>query len=135
MRWLTWLLLFGLFLPGCDETPSERRPITRQANKKGVHLLLDDGRFAWPEAVWPEHLHYARQAVGEWGYVTELVRLDDLDPTKWQRFMDICAELHLTPILRLATTYDQTAGWWTAPPPNGNGRYTISYLVHFDWEI
>jgi hypothetical protein len=92
-------------------------------NKLGVHLLLDDGRNAWPTEIWPVHLEYARQAVGEWGYVTELVRIDDLDPSRWQYFMDLCAELHLKPILRLATTYDQEAGWWIAPEPDENGTY------------
>ncbi|MCA9977804.1 MAG: hypothetical protein KC413_18720, partial [Anaerolineales bacterium] len=91
----------------------------------GIHLLLDDGRNHWPPAIWPEHLAYARELVGDWGYVTQLVRLDDLDSDKWQLFMDLCADLHLTPILRLATTYDQTAGWWLAPPPDdNNSSYT-----------
>jgi len=91
--------------------------------KLGVHLLLDDGRNAWPIDVWPTHLQYARQAVDEWGYVTELIRLDDLNPERWQVFMDLCAELNLTPILRLATTYDRKAGWWTVPPVDGDGSY------------
>jgi len=93
------------------------------SNKLGVHLLLDDGRGTWPMDVWPVHLEYARRAVGEWGYVTQLVRLDDLDPARWQVFMDLCAELHLTPILRLATTYDREADWWVAPTRDGDGSY------------
>jgi hypothetical protein len=93
------------------------------SNKLGVHLLLDDGRGTWPMHVWPVHLEYARRAVGEWGYVTQLVRLDDLDPARWQVFMDLCAELHLTPLLRLATTYDREADWWTAPPRDWGGSY------------
>ena len=133
MRCLNCLLILGLFLIGCDGISHTRRPITRQANRKGVHLLLDDGRFTWPQTVWPEHLGYARQAVGEWGYVTQLVRLDDLDPVKWQRFMAICADLHLTPILRLATTYDQTASWWTAPPPDKNGHYITTARRYADF--
>jgi len=98
-------------------------PAPSQSNKLGVHLLLDDGRNAWPTDVWPVHLGYARQAVGEWGYVTQLVRLDDLDLARWQAFMDLCAEYRLTPILRLATTYDRGADWWTAPPRDGDGSY------------
>lgn len=78
--------------------------------KFGLHLLLDDGRHAWPPALWRDHLAAARALVGDWGYVTELVRLDDLDPQRWQAFMDLCTELHLTPLLRLATTYDTQAG-------------------------
>lgn len=68
-------------------------------------------------------MQYASQAVGEWGYVTELVRLDDLDPDRWQTFMDLCADLRLIPILRLATTYDKQSGWWNAPAADEDGRY------------
>jgi hypothetical protein len=66
---------------------------------------------------------YAREAAGRWGYVTELVRMDDLDVRRWQHFMDLCATLELIPILRLATVYDQQAGWWIAPPPDADGSY------------
>jgi hypothetical protein len=92
-------------------------------NKLGVHLLLDDDRNVWPQDVWPNHLRLARQAVGEWGYVTELIRLDDLDPARWQVFFDLCAELRVTPILRVATTYDRSAEWWVAPQPDEDGSY------------
>lgn len=114
-------------------------------NKLGVHLLLDDGRNQWPEAVWREHLEYARQAVGEWGYVTQLVRIDDLNVGRWQRFMDICADLHLTPILRLATkpTFTTLDGLkylgWAAPVRDGDGTYRSTarryadFVAKLDW--
>lgn len=92
-------------------------------NKLGVHLLLDDGRNVWPIDIWSSHMTYARRAVGRWGYVTELVRMDDLDPVRWQQFMNLCTQLELTPILRLATVYDQEAGWWIAPPIDEDGTY------------
>jgi hypothetical protein len=112
------LLVVACTGPCVTPTPTPPSP-----NKLGVHLLLDDGRNVWPVDVWPVHLEYARRAVGEWGYVTQLVRLDDLDPARWQVFMDLCAEYHLTPILRLATTYDREAGWWVAPPRDGDDGY------------
>lgn len=93
------------------------------ANKLGVHLLLDDGRHQWPIERWSEHMHYGRQAVGAGGYVTQLVRADDLSVKRWQTFMDLCAELQLTPITRLATTFDHEAGWWRAPTADADGRY------------
>ncbi|MAT95674.1 MAG: hypothetical protein CL608_00785 [Anaerolineaceae bacterium] len=109
-------------------------------NKLGVHLLLDDGRFQWPVSEWENHLAYARQAVGAGGYVTELVRLDDLDVAKWQQFMDLCAAQELTPILRLATTFDREAGWWNAPPLDDDGRSYqtaaqayASFVAALDW--
>ncbi len=93
------------------------------SNKLGVHLLLADGRHDWPIERWSSHMQYARQAVGEWGFVLELVRLDDLDPARWQRFMDLCAELHLTPVLRLATSHEKRLDGWTAPPQDTDGTY------------
>jgi hypothetical protein len=105
-----------------SDVPTSTLP-SAPSNKLGVHLLLDDGRNVWPTDVWSLHLEYARRAVGEWGYVTQLVCQDDLDPVRWQHFMDLCAELHLIPILRLATTYDRDAGWWEPPPRDDDGTY------------
>lgn len=131
--------LIALFLFGCrgNPPPAPLCPVVAgeptipeplvgsqlDQGKLGIHLLLDDGRQAWPAATWPVHLACARQAVGEWGYVTQLVRLDDLEPARWQRFMDLAAEWHLTPILRLATTFDTASGSWSAPPADAAGRY------------
>lgn len=111
------------FLVSSCTAASDTAVLSVPSNKLGMHMLLDDGRNVWPLDVWPTHLEYARQAVGEWGYVTQLVRLDDLDPARWQTFMDLCAEYHLTPILRLATTYDREVGWWTIPPRDRDNSY------------
>ncbi len=116
------------------EPPETRRPIAMPENKRGVHLLLDDGRSHWHPSLWQEHMTAAREAVGEWGTVTQLVQLDDLNTTKWQQFMDLCAELHLTPILRLAITYDEEQGWWLPPLPDRNGRsyrHTAQQFANF----
>jgi hypothetical protein len=128
----------GMIQAGASPLPSPTIT-TLPANKLGIHLLLDDGRNQWPVETWPEHMAYARQVVGEWGYVTELVRQDDLDPARWQIFMDLCAELQLTPILRLATTFDREAGWWRAPQSDAEGRYHAvaaqyaTFVKSLDW--
>lgn len=127
MKQKGWLLLLaGIVVVGVwwwrNTAVSAPRPITPSPNKLGIHLLLDDGRSHWPAVLWPEHMQYAQTAVGEGGYITQLIRLDDLDPAKWQQFMDLCAELQLIPIVRLATTYNQQTGWWEKPPMDENGR-------------
>jgi hypothetical protein len=91
-------------------------------NKYGIHLLLDDDRDHWVPDVWPEHLQAARQIVGEGGYVVQLIRLDDLDVARWQLFLDLCAQEHLIPILRLVTTFDHDNKWWNAPPKDADGQ-------------
>jgi hypothetical protein len=95
-------------------------PPQPNTSKMGIHMLLDDGRTQFDPSVWESHLQYASQ-VGN--YVTELIRLDDLDPTKWQRFFDLCRQYELTPIIRLATTFDTENNWWIAPPADDNGTY------------
>ncbi len=109
-----FLMLGGCVAPA-DKAPISPRPIFEAPHKLGIHLLLDDGRNHWPESLWPEHLRYARQAVGEWGFVTQVIRADDLDAAKWQTFMDLCAAYHLTPMLRLATVFPKEDGFWRAP--------------------
>lgn len=108
-------------------------------SKLGIHLMLDDGRQAWDISLWETHMRAARDIVGEWGLVTQVVRSSDLDPTRWQVFFDLCAELHLIPIIRLATTFDFENNQWTAPPQDENGRYeTIAaeyatFIAELEW--
>jgi hypothetical protein len=117
----------------------------RSGSKYGIHLLLDDdGRFPdpvhWSSEVWSEHLTYARQLVGEGGYVQELIRFDDLNVGKWQHFLDLCGRERLTPIVRLASTYDHDRLQWDAPPTDaaGNGytgvaRRYADFLAQLRW--
>ena len=139
---LPWWIGLGILLlmTACVGDSSTSELVELGPNKLGVHLLLDDGRFQWPLSAWETHLQYAAQAVGPWGYVTQLVRLDDLNVAKWQQFMDLCAAQELTPILRLATTFDQEAGWWVAPALDENGRsfQTVAeqysgFVAALDW--
>ncbi len=111
-----------------------------RVTKLGIHLLIGDHKNRWPIEVWPQHLRYARDLVGEWGYVVVLVRLDDLDVERWQYFLDLCGQLHLTPIIRFATWYDNTNRWWAVPirDNEGGGYFTVAeqyrdFLDHLRW--
>jgi hypothetical protein len=145
-------IFWGLLSIGCQpevEVPAQstvtmaaptRTPLQPpSANKMGIHLLLDDGRTAWPIERWPAHMHYARQLVGEWGYITQLVRSEDLDIRRWQYFMDLCGELQLTPIIRLGTVYNDEHNYWEQPPVAKDDRYhTIAsqyaeFIAGLDW--
>lgn len=119
---LVWLFLGGVLLIGLLGILAQRTP-QPDTSKLGVHLLLDDGRTQWDVAQWAEHLDAARTVTGSRGWVVQLIREDDRDIAKWRRFIALCADRGLTPILRLATTFDRAQGWWRVPTADADGRY------------
>ncbi len=70
-------------------------PLSMPNNKYGIHILD------------PVEVEKAAKLVnsqgGDWGYVTVPIRGDDRDREKWENFFNQCRDLHLIPILRLAT--------------------------------
>lgn len=50
---------------------------------------------------------------GDWGYVTIVIRTDQLNRNTWQEFFDNCRKYHLIPIIRLATIMEN--GYWKTP--------------------
>src|SRR4051812_30691887 len=73
-------------------------PTTKPNNKIGIHILF------------PSELSDAKELInssgGDWGYVTIPIQAGDKDIEKWQTFMYQAKEMHLIPILRLATQGD-----------------------------
>lgn len=66
-----------------------------EVNKFGIHILE------------PTDLPKAKELVnsggGDWGFVTIVIRDDDRNFEKWQKFFDDSRKLHLVPIVRMAT--------------------------------
>lgn len=133
-----------LLLTGCGQTShplSAPTAVPEAAGRLGVHLLLDDGRNRWTITRWGDHLPYAREVAGEWGYVVQLIQLDDLDAAKWQNFFDLCATHRLIPVVRLATRFDRSGGYWQPPPTDPDGGYDevaeryVTFLTALDWRI
>lgn len=98
-------------------------------NKRGVHLLLDDGNVKFSEEVWEQHVVWAARLTGPGGYVVQLVRSNDLDPASWQHLVNLLDREGLIPIIRLATYKDEHNQWWTAPSPDPDG---VSYKSEAD---
>jgi len=115
------------------------QPTPADFSKLGIHLLLDDGRGSWDVSLWDEHMAVAGEMLPDGGYVVQLIRADDLDTDKWQTFMDLAQENSLTPMLRLATTFDDDTWTWTPPQADDNGRYTTlantyaEFISGLDW--
>jgi len=113
--------LFGLFLFFFFLFPKN---ILAEGNKFGIHILE------------PTDLPKAAELVnsngGDWGWVTVVIREDDLNFQKWQEFMDFCREKHLVPLVRLAT--HQEKDFWTAPLPSDSQKW-INFLNSLNWPI
>ena len=128
--------------PASTGTPVPAPTAARPASKLGISLMLDDKPSHWVEELWMEHMQYARQLVGDWGFAEVLIRVDDLDVAKWQMFLDECWRLHLTPVVRFATFYDKEHKWWSAPfrDSEGGGYFTVAeqyrdFLDHMKWPV
>ncbi len=100
----------------------EATPAPTLYNKRGVHLLLDDGGNYLSPTVWDEHLAWAARLIGRGGHVVQLIRSNDLRPDVWQRFFDTTAREQLVPIVRLATYKEPRSRWWVAPTPDQGGQ-------------
>ena len=98
--------------------------IFAEGNKFGIHILE------------PSDLPKAAELVnsngGDWGFVTIVIRQDDLNFQKWQDFMDFCREKHLISLVRLAT--QQEKDFWTVPSPSDSQKW-LDFLTNLNWPI
>ena len=68
---------------------------------------------------------------GDWGWVTIVIRTDQLNLNTWQNFFDICRRQHITPILRLATTIKKNGTW--ARPQESDIDKLANFLNSLNW--
>src|SRR4030042_6845122 len=79
-----------------------------QNNKFGIHLAVASEEDLIDAAT------LVNSSGGDWGYVTVVIQENDLDQNKWQNVFDKMRELHLIPIVRIATS-PQPGGFWRRP--------------------
>lgn len=95
-------------------------------NKFGIHL-------AQPHL---EDLEKAKELVnsngGDWGYITLVIQENDRNKDKWQEIFDRLRELHLIPIIRLATA-PQGAKW--RKPQKEDADSWVEFLDSLNWVI
>ncbi len=93
-------------------------------NKFGIHILE------------PTDLPRAQELVnssgGDWGWVTVVIRDDDMNFDKWQGFMDECRERHLIPIVRIAS-HLEGENW--AKPKVDDANSWVNFLDSLNWPV
>lgn len=94
----------------------------QQVNKFGIHILEPSEIFLAQELV--------NSSGGDWGFVTIVIRADDRNPEKWQKFFDDCRELHLVPIIRIAQYLEKD--YWVKPNEQEIGKW-LEFLSSLNW--
>ena len=117
---LSLLLLFGAPPP----TLAVVNPLENANNRFGIHILEAHDLGAAAALV--------NSSGGDWGYVTLVLRLNDLNPDKWQNLFDSMRRLKLIPIVRLATVPEGEL--WVKPLPEDAQKMT-DFLNSLNWVI
>ena len=95
-----------------------------KVNKFGIHILD------------PSDLQKAQELVnssgGDWGWVTVVIRDDDMNFDKWQAFMNECRERHLVPLVRIATHLEGTN--WIKPILEDSQKWA-EFLNRLNWPV
>ncbi|MFC1790567.1 hypothetical protein ACFLZP_03735 [Patescibacteria group bacterium] len=111
-----WLLFSGPVV--AQETPN---------NLFGIHLASPAQEDLEDAAA------LVNSSGGDWGYVTLVIAENDRDLQKWQDAFDRMRELHLIPIVRLATSPDGTSGW-RRPDPKDASQWA-KFLDRLNWPV
>lgn len=95
-------------------------------NKFGIHLAVAETEDIKDAA------KLVNSAGGDWGYVTLVLQENDRNLQKWQEVFDQLRELHLIPIIRLATKPEGEA--WKRPTKEDASEWA-NFLNNLNWVI
>lgn len=121
---ITILLIISLALIGKNQTLASFEKVDHPNNKFGIHLAV----------ISDEDLQDAANLVnsrgGDWGYVTIVIGEKDRNREKWQTAFDKMRELHLIPIVRLATSLEKDS--WRRPTKQ-DAQAWADFLESLNW--
>lgn len=125
MKKVAVFLFCLLFFLAIINTSLAYEPLSVKNNQFGVHILFSTEI--------KEAAKLVNSNGGDWGYVTIPIQAIDKDLTKWQDFMDEAKELHIIPIIRLATNgdYFNTKVW--KKPEDSDIVDFANFLNSLDW--
>lgn len=98
------------------------------------HILANDRNIFGLHLTQTSDIHQVQHIInssnGDWGWVTIVIRSDQLNHQTWQDFFDNCRRFHLIPIVRLATTVEGD-NW--KRPTNSDIDNLASFLNSLNW--
>ena len=94
-KFLTALLSIFLLTLNASLVSAIEDPFAVPNNKYGIHIIDESDLESAASLV--------NSNGGDWGYVTIVISQYDRDPQKWQSIFDKMADLHLIPLVRIAS--------------------------------
>ena len=122
MKIIVTILFFCVTLLLPAEIWAINDPLSVDNNKYGIHIIdendLENAAFL------------VNSSGGDWGYVTIVIREDDRNNEKWQKIFDRMRQLHLIPLVRLATRMENA--FWKKPKLEDVSSWT-DFLSSLHW--
>lgn len=122
--WLLLCLLTNYAFPATALATLDR--LDSPNNQFGIHLAIP----AYEDLETAHDL--VNSSGGDWGYVTVVIEENDRNKEKWQGAFNKMRELHLVPIVRLATS--PQGGYWRQPAP-GEAPGWADFLDSLNWVV
>lgn len=117
MKTFLFILLLLLAVPSV---------LAAENNKFGIHLAVPAN----------EQIEKAAELVnengGDWGYITLVIQENDRNHEKWQEIFNKLRELHLIPIIRIATTPQGPV--WRKPSKEDADKW-VEFLNGLNWVV
>jgi len=116
-------LLFSIFILA-SPVSAINNPLERKNNPFGIHIFDENDL--------EDAANLVNSQGGDWGYVTLVVRSDERDIKRWQKAFDKMRELHLIPIVRIATRI--TPKGWEKPDIKDFDNW-VFFLNSLNWVV
>ena len=124
MKKFILFLIFLLILFNVKNSYAIYDPLTTPNNRFGIHVIDENDLQDAAKLV--------NSSGGDWGYVAIVIREDDRNIQKWQTIFEKFRELHLIPLVRLATRVENAA--WIKPRKEDIGSWA-DFLNSLNWVI
>lgn len=120
---LIFALIFGVFSSLSSVVNAQDAPLLNN-NRFGIHIV--------DESDLPAAAALVNSNGGQWGYVTLVIREDEMNIDRWRSAFNKMKELKLIPIVRIATL--QLDGVWVKPVPEHAEKWA-EFLGALPWPV
>lgn len=119
-----FILFFSIFISSTPSVHAIYDPLSVPNNKYGIHIIDENDLYNAAKLV--------NSTGGDWGYVTMVIREDDRNAEKWQKIFLRMKELHLIPLIRLATRL--SGDFWDKPHTDDSYDWA-DFLSQLYWPV